>query len=127
MGMALLAAALPQVHVFSAGLNALVGMPADPAAVSLMRARGHDISNHRAVQLNRELCKRAEMILVMSGEQRKAVEERYPTSQGRIFRIGEFSNRNVPDPYRQSSVAFEEALKIIDEGVRQWLPRIHQI
>jgi protein-tyrosine phosphatase len=127
MAMGLLAEALPNVRLHSAGLDALVGMPPDETAVRLMRERGIDISHHRAVQINRELCLDAELVLVMSAEQRKEVEKRYPTSHGRVFRIGEFGRKDVPDPYRQSQSAFERALTIIDEGVREWLQRIQQI
>jgi protein-tyrosine phosphatase len=127
MAMGLFAAALPTIEVVSAGLNALVGMAADPAAVSLMRARGLDISEHRAIQLNRELCARADLVLAMSTEQRKEVERRYPTSHGRVFRIGEFSGYDVPDPYRQSRAAFEQSLKVIDESALPWMHRINQI
>jgi protein-tyrosine phosphatase len=127
MAEGVLAAALPETRVISAGLNALVGSPADRAAVRLMRLRGIDISAHRAVQINRDMCLRAELVLVMSMDQRKQVEQDYPTSNGRVFRIGEFDKVDVPDPYRQPVAAFESALKLIDQGVRAWLQRIQQI
>jgi protein-tyrosine phosphatase len=71
MAEGILAAALPDTRVRSAGLNALVGNPADDIAVRLMGLRGIDISGHRAVQLSREMCLRSELVLVMSTEQRK--------------------------------------------------------
>jgi protein-tyrosine phosphatase len=127
MAEAILASALPDTRVLSAGLNALVGHPADQAAVRLMRLRGIDISSHRATQINRDMCLRSELVLVMSTDQRKQVEESYPTASGRVFRIGEFDKVDVPDPFRQSLAAFETALKLIDQGVRSWLQRIRQI
>jgi protein-tyrosine phosphatase len=66
-------------------------------------------------------------VLVMSTEQRKQLEETYPTSNGRVFRICEFDKVDVPDPFRQSLATFESALKLIDQGVRGWLQRIRQI
>jgi protein-tyrosine phosphatase len=127
MAEAILTAALPDTRIHSAGLNALVGNPADDNAIRLMRLRGLDISHHRAVQMNRELCLRSELVLVMSTEQRKQVEETYPTSNGRVYRIGEFDKIDVPDPFNQSIAVFETALKLIDQGVRSWLQRIRQI
>jgi protein-tyrosine phosphatase len=127
MAEALLAAALPDTQVRSAGLNALVGNPPDETAIRLMRLRGFDISKHRAVQMNREMCIRSELVLVMSTQQRKQVEEIYPTSSGRVYRIGEFDKLDVPDPFRQPLAAFESALRLIDQGVRGWLQRIRQI
>jgi protein-tyrosine phosphatase len=127
MAEAVIAAALPETRVRSAGLSALVGNPADDAAVRLMRLRGIDITAHRATQINRDMCLRAELILVMSIDQRRRLEKDYPTSNGRVFRIGEFNKLDVPDPYRQPLAAFESALKLIDEGVRAWVQRIRQI
>ncbi len=127
MAQGLLTAALPRIPVRSAGLNALSGTPADETAVRLMRARGIDIAPHRALQITRDLCAQAELVLVMSADQRKRLEETYPFACGRVFRLGEFSKRDVPDPYRQSERAFGESLQLIDEGVHEWLLRIQKI
>lgn len=127
MAEGLLKAALPQASVRSAGLGALVGMPADEIAVRLMRARGIDIAPHRAVQITGDLCRQHELVLVMSAEQRKRLEQLYPFACGKVFRLGEFDKRDVPDPYRLPEAAFREALQHIDSGVRAWLQRIHKI
>jgi protein-tyrosine phosphatase len=127
MAEGLLAAALPDATVRSAGLNALSGMPADRTAVELMESKGIDITGHRAMQITLEVCMQAEIVLVMSSEQRKRLEEKYPFACGRTFRIGEFSKRDIPDPYRQPRSAFSASLQLIDQGVREWLQRIHKI
>lgn len=127
MAEGLLKAALPDASVRSAGLGALIGMPADETAVRLMDARGIDIAPHRAVQITGEMCKRSELVLVMSAEQRKRLEQLYPLACGKVFRLGEFDKRDVPDPYRQPEAAFRDALQLIDSGVRAWLQRIHKI
>jgi protein-tyrosine phosphatase len=124
MAEGVLASALPQARVRSAGIHALSGMPADPMAVRLMRLRDIDISTHRAVQLTRALCLDTDLVLVMSSEQRNRVEEEYPPACGRVFRLGEFGKQDVPDPYRKDERAFREALQIIDDGAREWLRRI---
>lgn len=127
MAEGVLAAALPKVAVRSAGLTAMIGMPAEETAVRLLKARGIDIAAHRATQLTRDLCSRADLVLVMSNEQRKRLEELYPFACGRVFRLGEYSKRDISDPYRQSERAFRESLQLIDEGVREWLDRIRKI
>jgi protein-tyrosine phosphatase len=127
MAQGLLATALPKIQVRSAGLGALVGMPADDTAIQLMHSRSIDISDHRAVQINRQMCLGSDIVLVMDLEQRKRIEELYPQVCGRVFRLGEYSKRDIPDPYRQSELAFREALSLIDEGVREWLHRIHRL
>lgn len=127
MAEGLLKAALPQARVQSAGLSAVIGMPADHTAVRLMDARGIDIAPHRAMQITGDLCKQSELVLVMSADQRQRLEQMYPFACGKVFRIGEFDKRDVPDPYRQPEAAFREALQLIDSGVHAWLQRIHKI
>jgi protein-tyrosine phosphatase len=127
MAEGLLAAALPELDVRSAGLNALSGVPADETAVRLMQARSIDIMRHRAMQITRELCSHADLVLVMSTDQRKRLEEKYPFACGRTFRLGEFSKCDIPDPFRQPEWAFKESLQLIDHGVREWLQRIQKI
>jgi protein-tyrosine phosphatase len=127
MAQGLIASALPSVHVSSAGLNALSGMPADESAVRLMWDRGIDISSHRAIQLTSDLCRYADLVLVMSEDQRKHVERKYPFACGRIFRIGEYSRHDVPDPYRRPESAFRETLQLLDASLKEWLRRIAKI
>lgn len=127
MAQGLLTAALPKLQVHSAGFGALVGMPADARAVRVMQSRGVDISAHRASQINRQMCVHADMVLVMETHQRKRLEELYPQVCGRVFRVGEYTKRDIPDPYRQPEKAFRDALSLIDEGLREWLHRIHRI
>jgi protein-tyrosine phosphatase len=103
--------------VASAGIGALVGKPADPTAVELMRERGLDITSHRARQLTPDLIRDAELILVMEADQQKAVESILPSARGRVHRIGRWGQFDVPDPYRRDRAAFERALALIDRGV----------
>lgn len=127
MAQGLLTAALPEARVRSAGLGAMLGQPADDIAVRLMRERGIDISAHRALQLTGDLCRQSDLVLVMSTSQRKRVEELYSFACGKVFRLGEFSKLDVPDPYRKPEPAFRDALQLIDQGVHEWLHRIHKI
>ena len=56
---------LPTQKIASAGVNALVGYPADPNTVIVAEKRGIDLSNHIARQLTAELCNEYDLILVM--------------------------------------------------------------
>ncbi|WP_454902168.1 low molecular weight protein-tyrosine-phosphatase [Variovorax gossypii] len=127
MAEGLLAAGLPHLRVFSAGIGALVGQPADATAQALMRRRGIDISGHVAQQVSQLLCRQADLILVMEREQRRHLESAYPFVRGKVFRIAEFTGQDVPDPYRQDEAAFEHAFALIDTGARAWIERILKI
>lgn len=127
MAQGLLQRSLPQTHVISAGLGALVGSPADETAVRLMVERGIDISEHRAMQVSRDMCLRSDLVLTMDNEQRKRLEESYPQACGRVFRVGEFIKQDVPDPYRQPEGMFRISLGLLEAGIREWLKRIEQL
>lgn len=127
MAEALLAHALPAMQVRSAGLGALVGMPADDNATQLMRELGLDITGHRAQQVNGMLCSQAELMFVMEESQRERLLGLYPQVRGRVFRIGHHGAFDVPDPYRQGDAAFRASLSLIQQGVAEWLPRIQKL
>jgi protein-tyrosine phosphatase len=127
MGEALMAAALPQLSVSSAGIGALVGHPADPSARELMAERGLDIESHRARQLTDLLCQQADLILVMDDEQRVHINQRFPLTRGKLFRLGEAMRLDIPDPYRLGRPAFQQALQLIDDGTNAWAQRIQKL
>jgi protein-tyrosine phosphatase len=101
----------------SAGIAALVGKPADPMAIELMRAQGIDLTGHRARQLTPELIRSFDLILVMENGHQHAVEGILPAARGRVFPLGKWGGFEVPDPYRKDRAAFEHAAKLIDEGL----------
>ena len=113
-----------EVVVESAGLGALVDEPASEFSVKLMQERGLDISGHRAQQLTPELITRADLILVMESGHRRAIDTNEPTARGKVYRLGEWQDIEIPDPYRQPREAFEETLELIDKGVADWAERL---
>lgn len=127
MAEALLRDAMPHLHVYSAGLGALVGNPADPTSIDLMRASGVDIQAHRAQQLNNVLASQADLIFVMDGEQKSEVQRRHPMTTGKVYRLGEFGKFDIPDPYQQPRIAFLDALQLIRQGIEAWIPRIRAL
>ena len=113
-----------KVTVESAGLGALVGEPASEYAMALMQERGIDISSHRAQQLTPELVSEAELILVMESRHKRVIDENEPSARGKIYRLGEWQDLEIPDPHRLSRDVFEVALEMIDKGVADWVERL---
>ncbi|AFT90119.1 low molecular weight protein-tyrosine-phosphatase [Paraburkholderia phenoliruptrix] len=124
MAAGLLHARLPKYQILSAGLGALSGMPPDRLARELMHERGIDIDAHRAIQLGALHCSSADMILVMDGEQKRMIEERYRLTRGKVFRLGNFQDRDIFDPYGGTRADFERCLELISLGVDEWVERI---
>ena len=113
-----------EIVVESAGLGALVDHPASEHAVTLMRERGLDISDHRARQITPEMVHAADLVLVMESGHKRVIDANEPAARGKIYRLGEWQDRSIEDPYRQSREVFEAVLRDIDEGVAEWVRRI---
>jgi protein-tyrosine phosphatase len=111
-------------YVSSAGLHALVGHRADPKACQLMMKKSIDISAHRACQLNNEMIRKADLILVMELFQKNIIEEKQLSSKGKVFRLGEWGNFDIVDPYQKELSDFENSLSSIEQGVSQWVAKL---
>ncbi len=110
--------------VSSAGLNALVGHRADTSACQLLAQRQIDISMHRACQINSEMIRAANIVLVMELAHKMAIEAKEPSARGKIFRLGEWEKFDIPDPYQQGLSAFEHSLMLIERGVSHWVDKL---
>ena len=113
-------------QVRSAGLDALVGHNADKAAIRLMQAHEIDITAHRGVQLNQDMLRWADLVLVMEETQKISVIKSDPSARGKVYRIGEWGKFDVPDPYRQSDKEFETAFELINRGVLDWIIKLRE-
>lgn len=111
-------------HVSSAGLGALVNHPPDEKSCQLMLTRNIDISCYRARQLDKEMIRKADLILVMESSHKSAIEELEPSSKGKVFRLGNWGNYDIPDPYKKNLSAFENSFKLIERGVSEWLQKM---
>lgn len=121
---------LPGCQVWSSGLAAVVGSPADQIAQEIALSVGIDISLHRAQQVQGWMCVKADLILVMETSHQRELERRFPLARGKIRRLGEFdlnSAGDIADPYRKNRSAFEIAHHSIAQGVIEWGRRIRLI
>ncbi len=121
---ALLKDQYPQKYIDSAGLAALVGSGADPHALAVMNENGIDISEHIAKQINETLVSRAELILTMSVNQSKWIEDRWPFCRGKTFRIGHWIDQDIADPYRYGIAVFKETRQDISDSLKYWDDKI---
>jgi len=112
------------ITVESAGLGALVGHPAAEYSQELMAELGEDISEHRARQIHPDMVHDSDLVLVMEAGHKRAIDDVDPTARGKVYRLGEWQDRDIDDPYRQSKAEFAVALADIEEGVASWVKRI---
>lgn len=118
--------ALPEKAVFSAGLSAMVGDPADPLSIQLMLEHGIDIREHRARNMAGWMISETDLIVTMDQDQKRFIEQRFPAARGKVVRIGESEKYDVPDPYRQGLSVFRHSYNLIAHGVDQLVERIAQ-
>lgn len=125
---AMLRRALPGKTLSSAGLGALVGQGVDPTAREFAEAEGLDVSGHQARQLTRALLTEADLILVMSDKQRRAVGDLAPEALGKTMTLGKWLDGGrgieIPDPYRKSREAFEHVHGLIHRAAAEWAKRL---
>lgn len=125
---AMLRALLPEKQFSSAGLGARVGEGIDPKARQLAEAARLKVAEHSAKQLTFEMLQAADLILVMSDSQRRAVAEISPTALGKTMRLGQWlengQGKDIPDPYQRSQEVFEYVHRLMDEASQTWASKL---
>ncbi|WP_043532516.1 low molecular weight protein-tyrosine-phosphatase [Litchfieldella xinjiangensis] len=124
---ALLSKHFPQRDITSAGLGALVGRGVAPHSRELAEADGLDVSAHRARQLEASMLGSADLVLVMSDGQRRAVGDNYPSALGKTMLFGHWlepAEREIPDPYGLDRNVFEHVHGRLLKAARAWSERI---
>lgn len=114
----------PQLNIESAGISGLVGHQADNKAQLCMQRLGIDMQSHVARRLSAEHIKKADLILVMSNNQQKHIEQTWPFAKGKTYRLGHWQNKNVPDPYQHDQAVFNETCQLIQQCIADWKPYI---
>ena len=114
----------PQLHVESAGISGLIGHNADDKAILCMQRHGIDMQAHVAKKLNAELIKKSDLILVMSQNQQKHIEQTWPFSKGKTFRLGHWQGKNVPAPYQHEQAVFDDTCQLIQNCISDWKKHI---
>ncbi|ENX10972.1 low molecular weight protein-tyrosine-phosphatase [Acinetobacter variabilis] len=110
----------PQLQIESAGISGLIGHAADEKASLCMQRFGIDMSSHVAKKLNAELIKKADLVLVMSQNQQKYIEQTWPFAKGKTFRLGHWQGKNVADPYQHDQAFFDETCQLIQDCIADW-------
>lgn len=125
---AMLRQALPDKHVHSAGLGAMVGEGVEPRARALAEAAGLDVADHKARQISRSMTQSADLILVMTDRQRRALADLDPTATGKSMLLGRWlggsHGQEIPDPYGKSEDAFRHIHGLLQKAADGWIERL---
>lgn len=85
---------------------------------------GEDISGHQARQMHPNMVSEADLVLVIEAVHKRAISDAHPTARGKIYRLGEWQDQDIDDPYQQSKAAYQQALAEINTGVARWVEKI---
>jgi len=78
-------------NIISVGISALPGMRATPEAIKVMTEQGIDISRHIAIQVQEDLIKKADLILVMSNTHKDYIKTKFTFAKSKIYLLKEFA------------------------------------
>lgn len=113
------------IVVESAGLAPLTGKPVEPEAGAVLAEHGLAADGHCARKLTPELIASADLVLAMDQRQLAAIHAIAPEARGRTFLLGRWlGDVDVPDPYGQTRVVFEETFALIRRAVDAWVERL---
>lgn len=111
----------PNCDISSAGIKAMVGHPADDKGIHAMQNLAQiDLSFHIAQQLNAEMLKQADLVLVMTMSQQQFIEKTWTFSKGKVFRLGHWKNKDIIDPYQQDQPFFDHTCSMIQHCLADW-------
>ncbi len=114
-----------QVRVDSAGFIT-PGRPSPATAIAAAGARGVDLSTHRSKQLSVERVKESAVVVVMAGDQARAIARRFRMPAERILHLGDLdpqpiSERAIEDPMEKPREVFDRVYARIDRCLEEWV------
>lgn len=122
IGERLLKRLLPDKHIFSAGVGAVVGSAVDLTAEKVASKNGLNTAGHIARQLTPEMCREADLILAMTKENVEQIYYLAPEARGKVMLFGKWMDEiEIPDPYKQKQKAHEEAYKLLEQAAESWV------
>lgn len=125
---------LPHKRIASAGLKACIhsdgtGWDMDDTARKIAEANGLTCPKHEAQKLSRQLVSEFDLILVMEGQHRNMIAQRYPEAHAKTMLLGHWlkntSNKDIPDPYKKSEEVYQNVYQLIDAATSAWLTKLN--
>ena len=114
------------VDVLSAGTGVFLQASASSETIAVLSRRGIDASAHRAKPITSILLHKADLILVMTRNQRQQVLEWAPEVENRVYQVREFDEQedrgldlDIPDPIGRSVETYEECAYLIERALKK--------
>ena len=114
-----------EAEIISAGIAACQGKPAHRYTNKVLNDYGMDASDHVAMQVNKDLVNWADLVLVMEHDHKRHLEKKYPSAKGKVFRLGEWMEKEIEDPNGKPLEEFEHAFKLMHYAADSWMNKIY--
>lgn len=125
VGERLLALALPECKVSSAGIGAVVGAPADETMCKAAAVDGVSLDGHIARQFTPAIGVEHELILVMERGHKAEIARVAPHLAGRTMLFDQWlGGKGIDDPYRKPLAAHQAAFAAIRAAAEAWSQRL---
>lgn len=112
-------------QVESAGLIGLEGHDMDAIAREVAEAHGLTCPTHVARKLTRDMCRQADLILVMENRQKDKVMQLAPVASGKTMLLGHWlEHKEITDPFKKSQEVYEHVYQHIEQAVSSWQKRL---
>lgn len=133
------------IKVMSAGIYAWEGDKASPGAVEALREKGIDVMGHSSKLLTPKLVEKADLVLTMTSNHKRAVLEMCPGAGGKVYTLKEYVLNNgdkelyisgsalkeidydIKDPYGQSVNVYRESAEELEKHLRMLIDKIPSI
>ncbi len=111
----------PDKKVHSAGIIAKNDMPANESAIRTAQDHNLSLENHQSRRLTTELCREADLILVMENDHINKVHQQFPETRGKVMLFGQWLNKiEIPDPHKRSDEMFEHVYILMEKTAQSW-------
>jgi len=111
-----------EIEIGSAGLYTVGNLPASEEAIMVMEREGLDITGHRSRVLDATMIDDADLILTMGTSHRDEIRERFPSTEQRVYTLGEyagFEGLDIHDPIGGGFEAYQKCARQLKEILPQ--------
>nr|WP_314266244.1 protein tyrosine phosphatase [uncultured Moellerella sp.] len=115
----------PNKKIHSAGIIAKNDMPANESSTRTAQKHNLSLENHQSQRLTTELCREADLILVMENDHINKVHQQFPETRGKVMLFGQWLNKiEIPDPHKRSDEMFEHVYILMEKAAQSWNGKI---
>lgn len=117
------------IEVKSAGTTAVDGMGAAQQAITVMKTRGLDLSNHTSTSLSTGLLSEADLVLTMTRRHKGAILRNDPKLKDKVFTLKEYAgpvddDLDISDPFGQSVDVYQQCSLELEQYLKNVLEKI---